>query len=175
MQLKKFLVFGVMVAILVVVLDLLNWLPVAVLRGGVKKYKTIEDVKSDLNISRVYLPSYFPQYLVWPPSEIYARRRPARMVLMHFTNYEKKEVVLSIRQAEAGDPDPLKSRIEPVKLRRREPIIIKGRKGMVSLGLCRGGEPCNSVAWQEDGYVLEIVAKDSVNELRKIAESMVSE
>ena len=175
MQLKKFLVFGVMVAIVVIVLSLLNWLPVAVLRGGVKKYRTIEDVRTDLNMNKIYLPSYFPQYLVWPPSEIYARRRPVRMVLMHFTNYEKKDIVLSIRQAESGDPDPLKSRIEPVKIKRQDTILVKGRKGKVSLALCRGGEPCNSITWQEDGYTLEIVAKDSVRELQKIAESMVSE
>ncbi len=173
--LKKYIIFGAMVVAVTVMLSLLNWVPTIFQREGVRKYKSIEDAKSELKLSKLFLPSYFPQYLIWPPTEIYGRRKPAKMVLMHFINYERKDVVLSIMQADSSDPHPLKSRIEPVKIRKREGILIKGRKGELSLALCAGGEPCNSVTWESDGYTFTIIAKDSVKELLKISESVISE
>jgi hypothetical protein len=175
MQIRRYLFFGVIMFVTVVVLSLLNWVPSAVQKEGMRKYKSIEDVKTELNIKTIFLPSYFPQYLVWPPSEIYAESKPYKIVLMHFTNYEKTDIVLSIRQAEQAAPAPLQSRIEPVTVKGKEQVLIKGRKGLLSIALCPGGEPCNSVSWQEEGYTIEIVAKDSVNELLKIAESTISE
>jgi len=174
-QLRKYVLFGIMIAVTVMLLDLLNWVPNAVQKDGVRKYKTIEDAKASLKLSKLFLPSYFPQYLIWPPSEVYGRRKPSKMVLMHFINYDRKDVVLSIMQAEASDPHPLRSRIEPVKIRRRDAVLIKGRRGELSLALCSGGEPCNSVTWEEEGYTFTIIAKDSVQELLKIAESTLSE
>jgi hypothetical protein len=174
-SLRKYLLFGVMIIAVAVMLNLLNWVPTVFQKEGVKKYKTIEDAKGELKMSDLLLPSYFPQYLIWPPSEIFGRRRPAKMVLMHFINYDRKDTVLSVMQAETADPHPIKSRIEPVKTRKREGILIKGIRGELSLGLCAGGEPCNSVTWESDGYTFTIIAKDSVEELRKIAESMISQ
>jgi hypothetical protein len=173
--LRKYIIFGAMVVAVTVLLGLLNWVPTIFRGEGVRRYKTIEDAKAELKLNKLFLPSYFPQYLIWPPSEIYGRRKPARMVLMHFVNYDRKDVVLSVMQAESGDPQPLKSRIEPVKTRKREGILIKGRKGELSLALCAGGEPCNSVTWEAEGYTFTIIAKDSVKELLKIAESVISE
>ena len=173
MPFRKYIVFGIMVAVFAVILNLLNWVPTIFQKEGVRKYKTIEEVKGELKLNRLFLPSYFPQYLIWPPSEIYGRKKPAKMVLMHFVNYDRKDVVLSVMQAESSDPHPLRSRIEPVKTRKRDAILIKGRRGELSLALCSGGEPCNSVTWEEDGYTFTIIAKDSVQELLKIAESMI--
>jgi hypothetical protein len=174
-SLRKYIIFGVMVVSVTVMLSLLNWVPTIFQREGVRKYETIEGAKDGLKLSKIFLPSYFPQYLIWPPSEIYGRRKPAKMVLMHFINYDRKDVVLSVMQAESSDPHPLKSRIEPVKIRKREEILIKGGKGELSLALCAGGEPCNSVSWESEGYTFTIIAKDSVEELLKIAESVGSE
>jgi hypothetical protein len=175
MQLRKYILFGIMIAVTAALLNLLNWVPTALQKEGVKKYRTIEDVKAALKLNKLFLPSYFPQYLVWPPSEIYGRRKPSKMVLMHFINYDRRDVVLSIMQAESADPRPLRSRIEPDKIKRQEKTIIKGRRGELSLALCPGGEPCNSVTWDAEGYTFTIIAKDSVQELLKIAESMISE
>jgi hypothetical protein len=173
MQLRKYLLFGAIVFVTVIVLSLLNWLPSAVQKDGLRRYKSIEDVKSHLKMKDIFMPSYFPQYLIWPPTEIYAQKKPYKLVLMHFTNYERKDIVLSIRQADPADPAPLASRIEPVTIKQRDRTIIKGREGLLSIAQCPGGEPCNSVRWREDGYDVEIVAKDSVKELLKIAESMM--
>jgi hypothetical protein len=174
-QLRKYILFSIMIAVIVTMLDLLNWVPTAVQKDGIRQYKTIEDAKSAIKLGKLFLPSYFPQYLVWPPSEVYGRRKPHKMVLMHFTDYQRKDVILSIMQAESADSQPLKSRIEPVTTKKKEAVLVKGRKGELSIALCPGGEPCNSVSWQVDGFTFTIIAKDSVQELLKIAESMVSE
>ena len=175
MQIRRYLFFGVIMFVTVVVLSLLNWVPSAVQKEGIRKYKSIEDAKAAVKIQKIFLPAYFPQYLIWPPSEIYAESKPYKIVLMHFTNYEKTDIVLSIRQAEQSAPASLQSRIEPVRVKEKQQVLIKGREGLLSVALCSGGEPCNSVSWQEEGYTIEIVAKDSVNELLKIAESTISE
>ena len=174
-QLRRYILFGIMIAAIVTMLDLLNWVPTAVQKDAIRQYKTIEDAKSALKLGKLFLPSYFPQYLIWPPSEVYARRKPHKMVLMHFTDYAKKDVILSIMQAESADPHPLKSRIEPVTTKKREAVEVKGRKAELSVALCSDGEPCNSVSWQAEGFTFTIVAKDSVKELLKIAESMLVE
>jgi hypothetical protein len=173
MLIKRYLLFGAIMFVTVIMLALLNWFPSAVQKEGIRKYKSIEEVENRLKIKKIFLPSYFPQYLIWPPAEIYARRKPYKMVLMHFTNYERKEIVLSIRQVDPSDPAPLMSRIEPVTIKQRDKVLIKGRRGLLSIALCPGREPCNSVTWREEGYDVEIIAKDSVTELLKIAESMM--
>ena len=175
MRIRRYFFFGLVIFVTVVVLSLLSWLPSAVQRKGIREYRSIEDVKSELRIKKIFLPAYFPHYLVWPPSEIYAARKPYTIVLMHFTNFQKTDIVLSIRQSELSDHAPLRSRIEPVTVKKREQVVIKGRKCLLSVALCRGGEPCNSVSWDEDGFNVEIVAKDSVEELLKIAESTASD
>ncbi|MDA8431783.1 MAG: hypothetical protein M0Z60_02330 [Nitrospiraceae bacterium] len=175
MKIRRYFFFGIIVFVTLVVLSLLSWLPSAVQREGIRRYRSIEDVKAVLKIKKIFLPAYFPQYLIWPPSEIYAARKPHTIVLMHFTNFKKTDTVLSIRQTELSYKSPLKSRIEPVTIKKREEVVIKGRKGLLAVALCHGGEPCNSVSWQEDGYNVEIVAKDSVEELLKIAESTASD
>jgi hypothetical protein len=174
-QLRKYVLFGIMIAVTVTMLDLLNWVPTALQKDGIRQYKTIEDAKSALKLGKLFLPSYFPQYLIWPPSEVYGRRKPNKMVLMHFVNYNRRDVILSIMQAESADPHPMKSRIEPVTIKKKETVLVKGRKGELSIALCPGGEPCNCVSWQAEGFTLTIIAKDSVQELLKIAESMISE
>jgi hypothetical protein len=175
MRSRRYLFFAIIVFVTVVVLSLLNWVPSAIQKEGIRKYKNIEDVKSTLKIKKIFLPSYFPHYLIWPPSEIFAAGKPYRIVLMHFTNYEKTDIVLSIRQTERADAAPLPSRIEPVTIKKRDWVALKGRMGLLSVALCAGGEPCNSISWEEDGYNVEIVAKDSVDELLKIARSAVSD
>ncbi len=173
MRLKKYLLFVAIMFITVVVLSLLNWLPSAVQKDGLRRYKSIEDVKIQLKMKKIFLPAYFPQYLIWPPAEIYAQRKPYKVVLMHFTNYERKDIVLSIRQTDPSDPHPLASRIKPVTIKQVDKAVIKDREGLLSIALCADGEPCNSVRWREDGYDVEIIAKDSVKELLKIAGSMM--
>lgn len=174
-RLKMFIGFGIMVTAIVIVLKIFNWIPVAIGNDGVRRYRTIEDAETTLHFKRIFLPAYFPQYLKWPPSEIYAQRKPYNLILMQFTELNKSEIVLSIRQADQNDPSPLKSRLEPVRIDKKEDIDLKGRKASLTLATCEGGVPCNSIEWHDAGYAFKVTAKDSTRQIRKIAESMLAE
>jgi len=142
---------------------------------GMRRYRSIEDVKTTLKIRKVFLPSYFPQHLKWPPSEIYAQAKPYTVALMHFNDQNTGEIVLAIRQADSREEKPLRSRIEPEKIKSREAIDLKGRAARLSLASCGGGEPCSSVTWQEESYTLTVTSKTPARELIQIAESMITE
>jgi hypothetical protein len=172
---KKLVLFGVMIVVTVIILKIFNWIPVSLQKDGIRRYTNLEDVKNSFSIGRLYLPSYFPQYLKWPPEELYGQKKPYVMVLTQFVDRETGSVALSIRQTESGHPETLKSRIEPYKVNKQAMSSIKGRQAQVFLGRCRGGERCNSVRWQGEGFNFEVVASDSEKELLKIAESMLSE
>lgn len=172
---RRLTVFAMMVLGLIVFLKVLGWLPAAVSKTEVKTFRSLEDARAALKIKRIYLPSYFPQYLSWPPDEILARRKPFTMVLMHFENEQRREIALAIRQSDSRDPAPLKTRIEPVSIRSGEDISLKGRQARLFMAICPVNRACNGVTWQDEGYTFTVIAKDSVEEVLKIAESMIAE
>jgi len=99
---KKFLnffYFVLTVAILIAALKIFNYLPMMIQKDTMRRYHSIEDVKSNLNIREILIPYYFPQSLVWPPSEIFAQKKPFTAVVMEFNNSSKAEVALVISHA----------------------------------------------------------------------------
>src|SRR5574340_261823 len=83
-QLHRGFSFFVTVAVVILLLKLFNWLPSVVQDEGLKKYSSVEEVRTALNIPRVYIPAYFPEYIKWPPAEIFAQKRPFPLVIVHF-------------------------------------------------------------------------------------------
>jgi hypothetical protein len=65
-----FFYFAITIAILIGVLKVSNWLPTVFQEGIIRKYGSIEEVKSKLRLRDIYIPSYFPQKFKWPPSRI---------------------------------------------------------------------------------------------------------
>ncbi len=172
--LTKFFLFVLMVAAVVAALKLLNWMPLSIQHEGVRKYRTIEDVKEELGIKNIILPAYFPQHLIWPPSEIFAQSRPFPMVLLHFTDRDTGEIILAVRQADFRDRAPRESRLVHEKVIRRDDVMMKGRKGLLATGSCPDGSSCHSVTWQEGNHIFTVTEKGPVEELLRIAESMIS-
>ncbi|MEJ2695424.1 MAG: hypothetical protein P8013_02135 [Candidatus Sulfobium sp.] len=173
--LKKYLLFVVMVAAVVFALRLLNWVPLSVEKGTVRKYRTIEDVQRDLGIRKILLPSYFPQRLSWPPSEIFAQSRPYPMIIMYFTDEKTGKIVLAISQTGSGSSEAPALRIEPHRIVKEEKVMLKGREARLYLASCRGGGVCNSLTWQEADYSMKVVDRGPEKELIRISESMLSE
>ncbi len=175
MGLKRLLLFLVVTGAVIGALKLLNWIPVSMRGEGLSRYRTVDDVRTGLKLKKIYLPVYFPQYLKWPPKEIYAQKKPFVMVLMHFSGRDSGDIVLSIRESESGHPEFLKSRIEPEAVTGEESIMLKGRPALLVHGICTGNEQCNSVTWQDRGYTFNVILKDSSKELLRVSESMLSE
>jgi hypothetical protein len=163
--------FGTVVVVLLI-LKLLNWLPSVLQAEGVKKYRSVEDAKAALKIPHIYLPAYFPEYIAWPPAEIFAQRRPFPMIMMHFSRRDSMGFVLSFFQADskAGYEPEYKSHILYVK--KRSTVDIKGRPGLLEIAVCSGRERCNRLSWIEKGYQITLIADDSPEQLLRMAESM---
>jgi len=164
--------FTVTILIVLLVLKLLNWVPSALQDEGIKKYSSVDDVRTALKIPKVYIPAYFPEYITWPPAEIFAQRRPFSLVMMHFTHRDSKSFALSFFQADSRASFEPKYKSDILYVRKESPITIKGRVGTLVLAVCSGRERCNRVSWEEGIYRITLIADDTPEQLIKMAESI---
>ena len=164
--------FLVTIAAVLLVLKLLNWLPSALENEGLRKYGSVDDVRTALKIPRVYIPAYFPEYIQWPPAEVFAQRKPFPMIMMHFTHRDSKSFALSLFQVDsrARFEPPYKSDI--LYVRKESPVNIKGRPGTLVIAVCTGRDRCNRVSWEEGMYRITLIADDTPEQLIKMAESI---
>lgn len=171
-KLLGFVYFAAAVLILVAVLKVTNWLPTVLQEGGMRKYSSIEEVKSKLRIRDIYVPSYFPQRLAWPPSRILAQSRPSIAVVMEFRHGDTGEIALVISQS--GRKDFAHDRqMSLVQVREIVSYPLKDRTASLEVGTCRNDVPCSRITWNEGGYWITVVMKSPPFELLKIAESML--
>lgn len=171
-MLKRSLIFIAALGALILGIKILGWLPLAIDDKGLRHYKSIEEAQESVGIREVLLPTYFPQRLKWPPSEIFGAKIPSPSILMHFKDRESGLIVLSIR-IEGEEEEKLRSRIEPETISRENTIRLKDREAVLSIGRCPDGSPCNMLRWPEGPYTVTVVSKDPVTELLKISESML--
>src|SRR4030066_656979 len=171
-RIRGFFYFVISIAIIVATLKFMNYLPMIIQPDTMGRYRNIEEVKSTLNIRDVYVPSYFPQGLIWPPSGILAQNKPFTAVIMEFNNTGTKDIALIISQSASATfrPDE-KIRIRRIKDRIGYPL--KGRDMILEAGVCAGEEPGSRITWNEGRYTIIVTAKSEPPALMKIAESMI--
>ncbi len=168
----SFLSFTLAVGILVAVLKVINWIPLTMQKDTLRRYTSIDEVRTTLNIRQIYIPAYFPQNIVWPPSGILAQGRPFPAVVMEFKNRDSGAVVLVLSQSRGG-PSPAGSAAEVAAVRETVPFSMKGRRAVLVVGECAKGEACSRITWSEDGYEINALMKAAPSQLTRIAESMV--
>ena len=171
-QLHMGFAFFVTIMVVLLVLKLLNWLPSLLLDEGIKKYGSVDDVRTALKIPKVYIPAYFPEYIKWPPAEIFAQRRPFPLIMMHFTHRDSRSFALSLFQVDSRAGFEPKYKSDILYVRKESPVSIKGRPGTLEIAVCSGRERCNRVSWEEGIFRLTIIADDTPEQLLKIAESI---
>jgi hypothetical protein len=168
----SFVSFAFTVIILVLVLKLVNWLPLSFEKGEMRKYKTVDDIRTELRLSQIYTPTYFPENIKWPPSEIFAQRRPFVMIMMHFTHSDTRNLALSIYQVDADAHfDPSKDR-EILYVKKEIPVLIKNTEGSLVMAVCRPKDICNRLSWEAGPYRVTLISDYKPERLIKIAESM---
>ncbi len=169
---KGFFYIVLTVAAVLVVLRTLNWLPTILQKETMRRYGSVEEVRAKLNIRDLLLPSYFPQSIMWPPSEILAQAKPYPAVLMIFKAANEREVALVISQA-ASDAFSSKALIPFAQITRTVPYDLKGRKALLEVGTDKNDEPCSRLSWREHDYRVMLAMKSPPFELIRIAESML--
>lgn len=170
----RFLIFAVLAAALAGGLKLFNWIPLAAQKELMREYGDLDEMKAALNFSHVYVPSYFPQNLAWPPSRILAQRKPYPALVLEFTQAETGRAALVISQAASDDFLP-GGAIEIAKVRERTTFSMKGREFLLEVGLGRKGEPCSRVSWREGQVRLTVAGKAPPQEVIRVAESLLRE
>ena len=169
-----FIMFIIAVVILIVSLKVLNWVPGILQEGFSNTYVSIDEVKSKLHLREIFIPSYYPQGLQWPPARITAQTRPYAMILMECTRQRDNKVSLIISQSALPHPGP-KVALEMIRINERVQYRFKGRNAELYVGRCGTDEPCSRISWNESRYHVEVIMLSPPSEIVKIAESMVSE
>ncbi|HAM51943.1 MAG TPA: hypothetical protein DCP92_15115 [Nitrospiraceae bacterium] len=157
---------------MIIVLKSLNWLPLVLEQDTMRRYDSIEEVKAKLNMKDLYVPSYFPQSITWPPSEILAQTKPYPAVLMAFNQTGKRGVALVISQA-ASSAFSGNEFIKFVQITEKVPYRLKAREALLEVGTCKNDEPCSRLSWTEGNYRIALAMKSPPFELIRIAESML--
>jgi len=171
-KLTGFLKFALMIGLLIAALKVMNWLPFALQEDTLRRYEGVEDVRAALAIKDIYVPSYFPQQIIWPPAEILAQGKPFSAIVMEFTRADKRNIALVISQSEGGAlniENPINITVVAEKVR----YAIKGRDAALTVGACGNEGPCSGITWNEGRYTVTVLMKSTPFELIKIAESMI--
>ena len=168
----NYLLFAVAVAVLLGGLKLAGWLPLLAQKDLLRPYGSVEDVKAELSIREIYVPSYFPQNLSWPPSTVLAQGKPFPAIIMEFGQAEGKSAGLVISQS-LSDTFRTDGKIRIVQLKEKVRYPLKGRDSLLEVGTCANGEPCSRVSWKEGSTYITVMARSTPFELIKVAESML--
>ncbi len=166
-----FLSFALTTVVLVLTLKIVNWIPGTIQSNALRRYASIDEVRSALNIQEIRVPTYFPEYIVWPPSEILAQGKPFPALVMMFKRAGKDEIALVLSQSQgqqltAGNP------IEITTVKETVPFTINGKDAVLTVGECGSDEPCSMIAWKEGEYAITAAMRAAPFELSKIVASM---
>ncbi len=167
----KYLYFAVMVVIVIAGLKFLSWVPGVFQEDTIRKYESIESVSERLGIKDIYTPSYFPQSIKWPPSEIIAQKNPFAAIIMGFENKDNGERILVIYQSSSDKFIPEEG-IGFDDIKESADLDLDGKMAKMEAGSCRDGKACSSISWNEGEYNIKIMMKSGPLELLKIAKSM---
>lgn len=171
-RLPNYLLFAAAIAILLGALKLAGWLPLLAQKDLLRAYKSVEDVRSELSFRQIYVPSYFPQNLSWPPSAVLAQAKPFPALIMEFGQAEGKSAGLVISQS-LSETFRTDGKIRITRLKEMVRYPLKGRDSLLEVGTCGNEDPCSRVSWKEGTTYISVMARSSPLELIRVAESML--
>jgi hypothetical protein len=169
------LAFAAGLAILVIALKALNWLPLVAERDLMRRYGDFEEMRTSLGIQEVFVPSYFPEDFRWPPVRILAQGKPYPAVIMEFERSgegKARGVGMMIYQAAENDFFP-GGPLELSRVKERATYPLKGRSAILEVGSDAKGEPCSRISWREKEVRITVLARLTPFELMRVAESML--
>ena len=167
-----FFFFLLITTVVVFLIKTVNWLPLAFQHDTLRRYNSIDEVKTALRIKNVYVPAYFPQTISWPPSGIVAQSKPSLAIMMTFLRSGSNEESLVITQS-ASNVFAREPGLRLIKIAETAPYKLHNRDALLEVGSCRNEEMCSRITWQEGEYRLAVIMKAPPFELIRIAGSML--
>ncbi len=168
----RYFMFAVSIAVVLAALTAVNWMPGVIEEGLIKPYAGVDEVKKTLHLREIYVPSYFPERLGWPPARILAQSKPHVAVVMEFADREKADIALMISQSAAADLVPDK-KLALRELRQTLSYRLRGREALLQVGTCSDGETCSRISWAEGPYRMLVAMRSVPSDLLLIVNSMI--
>lgn len=164
----------VMTAVVIIIIALVNRLPSLIHDDFIQRHAGIEKAERSLGTDyRIYIPSYFPTDISWPPSLILTQEKPYKAAVIEFADTERIKTVLVLIQSSLKDADPQLQRITMSEVLEKTGFSLKGRSAILQVGECGPGITCSSMKWQENGLYLTVLLMSPPFELIRVAESML--
>lgn len=164
--------FALVIAIIIVALMVMNWVPLSLQQETIRRYATVEEVRAALLAKDLSVPSYFPQQIKWPPSMILAQGKPFFASVMEFTREDTGDIALVISQSE-GEALSVENPIDIIVVKEKVQYAMQGRDALLTVGACGNDEPCSGITWQEGKYTMTVLMRSTPFELMRIVESML--
>lgn len=168
------IIFGFFVSIIAIIfiVKILNYIPLLIQKDSMRRYNSIEEVKKRLDIRDIYIPSFFPEEILWPPSVILGQGKPYLAIIMEFKNSKSGETALVICQS-ASEKFKYDGGIRINNIMDRINYPFKGRNISILTGSCENGNVCTIASWKEEKYIITVTSRFEPPQLLKIVESMI--
>ncbi len=152
-------------------LYLLKMVPSYLQESEEKSYNNIEEAEYTLGL-RVFLPSYFPEYLIWPPSEIKVVRKPSLTISLVFLSRSHRNPSLVLHQIFPSINEVESSLTELKKPLQETKVSVGGVNGTLIIGMGEDGKRWTQLSWKAADRRMVLIANFSVEDLLKIARSI---
>ncbi len=150
-----------------------NRLPSLMQKDFARQYNSVEDAKRSLGLDSILVPRYFPEGISWPPSFIFAQKKPYPAIVLEFKGIKTGDTALIVIQSSLHGSESQLERIRLSELKEDIPYKLKGRTARLQVGTCGNGKMCSRITWQERDHWCTVLFMSSPFELIRIAESMV--
>lgn len=156
---------------IVISLYLLKRVPSYLQESKEKSYNNIEEAEYALGL-RIFLPSYFPEYLIWPPSEIKVVRKPSLTISLVFLSRSRRNPSLVFHQIFSSIKEVKPSFTELKRPLQESRVSVGEVNGTLITGTGEDGKRWMQLNWRAADRRMILIANCSVEDLLKIARSI---
>ena len=171
---KIVLSIAILVCMVSISLYVLNKVPLYLQEGKEKSYSSLEDAEYSLGV-RIFLPSYFPDYLIWPPKEIKVIRKPSLVITLAFMSQGESspsliihEIISNTDEGNGGGLDFMEHKTHSGEIQ----VSVGGAKGTLRLGVVEHGSRWTELSWKQGDRMMVLRSNKSVEDLLKISRSI---
>jgi hypothetical protein len=156
-----------------ILLIFINQLPSLIQKDFPRQFSSIEEARFTLALDNIIVPSYFPEEISWPPSFIFAQKKPFKVVVTEYKDVRSGNTALIIVQASTAANIKQYQRIRLSVIKQEAVYNLKGKNAHLQIGTCENLLPCSQISWQDEHENYALLSTSSPFELIKIAESMI--
>lgn len=153
------------------VLALLSLVPAHFKAEGTKQYANIQDAELALG-TKLLLPGYFPDYLVWPPARIEGRRQPTVQAEVTFLDRVSQEPALWVHQEISDRQEWTPSLPRPVTVVGRASEQVNEASAWLVTYRDAQGTEYRQIYWRQGERFLSITSIYTQSELERMARTM---